>query len=392
MMTMELLSLRRKAKPKVKEKPSLRMKLEAQVCCSRRLLGTEKDDDLDLQLAAVIHDVFGDSEDDEQAEYGVQNQINQGICHEKELRTGIVVTDGEVPKKTAEERDETKVKGKESGNQLLVFEIPMHPSLGHPNQMATADFSNLIAIDPIPFDPATYVEQEFYAEDVSGFKRPIPFPNIIRWREVKNPDGTTSVESNARFVTWSDGSLQLLIGNKAFDVSEHDVQEIQSHLFVEHWKETYQAKGRISRKMKVLPSLSTSSSRCFFPDHVDSWDNKNVGPENLTEQTEMAERKTAKAHKRRNQKKKKKNRKSIVKDISKFELSPLMDNIREETKFHLASSAEGPFRVSVSEMAESKHGPKGHEDLSGGEPDPIFEQEEMPDTETEAEVSDNFTK
>lgn len=59
--------------------------------------------------------------------------------------------------------------------------------------MATVDFSNLIAIDPIPFDPATYVEQGFYAEDASGFKRPILLPNIIRWREVKNPDGTTSV-------------------------------------------------------------------------------------------------------------------------------------------------------------------------------------------------------
>ncbi|XP_073040004.1 protein LEO1 homolog isoform X1 [Primulina eburnea] len=369
---------------------------------SSRLIGSEKDEDPDLHLAAVIHDVFGDSEDDEQAEYGVQNQINQGICSEKELRSGIVVTDGEAPQEAAEEHDETKLKGKEAGNQQLVFEIPMHPSLGHPNQMATVNFSNLIAIDPIPFDPATYVEQEFYAEDASGFKRPVPLPNIIRWREVKNPDGTTSVESNARFVTWSDGSLQLLIGNKAFDVSEHNVQEIQSHLFLEHWKETYQAQGRIPRKMKVMPSTSSSSSHCFLPDHVDSWD-KNSGPENLMEQTEMAEKKTAKANKRHNQKKKRKNRKSTAKDISKFELSSPMDNIREqnsqETKFDLVSSsdtsAEGPFRFSASEKAEAKHGHKGHEDQdapSGGKPDSIFEQVEEKRNETEAEVSDNFTK
>lgn len=370
---------------------------------SSRLLGTEKDEDLDLHLAAVIRDVFGDSEDDEQAEHGVQNQMNKGICSEKKLRSGIVVTDGEVPKEAAEEHDETKFEGKEAGNQLLVFEIPMHSSLAHTNQMATVDFSNLIAIDPIPFDPATYVEQEFYAEDASGFKRPIPLPNIIRWREVKNPDGTTSVESNSRFVTWSDGSLQLLIGSKAFDVSEHNVQEIQSHLFLEHWKETYQAPGRISRKMKVMPSTSSSSSRCFLPDHVDSWD-KNLCPENLMEQNEMAEKKTAKANKHRNQKKKRKNHKNTAKDISKFELSSLMDNIHEnsqETKLHLASSsdtsAEGPFRFSVSEKAELKHGHKGHEEQdapSGGKPDSIFEQveEKRNDSETEAEVSDNFTK
>lgn len=40
------------------------------------------------------------------------------------------------------------------------------------------------------------------------------------------------LESNARFVTWSDGSLQLLIGNESFDVSEQAVEDIQSHLFV----------------------------------------------------------------------------------------------------------------------------------------------------------------
>ncbi|KZV29999.1 hypothetical protein F511_24383 [Dorcoceras hygrometricum] len=151
--------------------------------------------------------------------------------------------------------------------------------------MASVGFSNLIAVDPMPFDPATYVGQEFYAEDASGVKRRIPLSNIIRWREVKNSDGTNYVECNACFVTWSDGSLQLLIGDKTFDVSEHSVQEIQSHLFLEHWKETYQAQGTISREMEVVPSAS-SSNYSYLPDHVDSR-SKTAGPENLTEQTEM---------------------------------------------------------------------------------------------------------
>lgn len=66
----------------------------------------------------------------------------------------------------------------------------------------------------------------------------------------------------------------------------------------------------------------------------------------------------------------------------------------QETKLHLASSsdtsAEGPFRFSVSEKAELKHGHKGHEEQdapSGGKPDSIFEQveEKRNDSETEAE-------
>ncbi|KAL0386616.1 UNVERIFIED_CONTAM: protein LEO1, partial [Sesamum latifolium] len=44
------------------------------------------------------------------------------------------------------------------------------------------------------------------------------------------------VESNARFVTWSDGSLQLVIGNEAFCISEQDAQGIASYLFLRHEK------------------------------------------------------------------------------------------------------------------------------------------------------------
>ncbi|KAL0288238.1 UNVERIFIED_CONTAM: protein LEO1, partial [Sesamum radiatum] len=45
-----------------------------------------------------------------------------------------------------------------------------------------------------------------------------------------------NVESNARFVTWSDGSLQLLIENEAFCISEQDAQGIESYLFLMHEK------------------------------------------------------------------------------------------------------------------------------------------------------------
>jgi Leo1-like protein len=39
-------------------------------------------------------------------------------------------------------------------------------------------------------------------------------------------------ESNARFVRWSDGSLQLLLGEEVLDVSEHDVTSDNRFLFV----------------------------------------------------------------------------------------------------------------------------------------------------------------
>ncbi|KAL2516069.1 Uncharacterized protein Fot_30040 [Forsythia ovata] len=53
-------------------------------------------------------------------------------------------------------------------------------------KMHTIKLSIIVGIDP-----STYVEQDFFATYKSEFKRCIPSQNIIRWRNVKNPGGTT---------------------------------------------------------------------------------------------------------------------------------------------------------------------------------------------------------
>lgn len=53
-----------------------------------------------------------------------------------------------------------------------------------------------MGIDPKPFDPKTYVEEDTFVTDESGSKKRIRLENnIVRWRTVKNPDGTTSVSN-----------------------------------------------------------------------------------------------------------------------------------------------------------------------------------------------------
>ena len=54
--------------------------------------------------------------------------------------------------------------------------------------------SNIMGIEPKPFDPKTYVEEDVFVTDESGAKKRIRLEdNIVRWRAVKNRDGTTSV-------------------------------------------------------------------------------------------------------------------------------------------------------------------------------------------------------
>lgn len=132
-------------------------------------------------------------------------------------------------------------------------------------QMNVIKVSNIMGIESKPFDPKTYEEEDVFVTDETGDKKRIRLEdNIVRWRSVKNRNGTVSVckvqfylqvaflhchltfnlfssfflkyESNARFVKWKDGSLQLLIGNEVLDISVHESTHDQSHLFLRHGK------------------------------------------------------------------------------------------------------------------------------------------------------------
>ncbi|KAK7273375.1 hypothetical protein RIF29_14424 [Crotalaria pallida] len=129
--------------------------------------------------------------------------------------------------------------------------------------------------------------------------------NIVRWRTVINPDGTTSRESNARFVRWSDGSVQLLIGNEVLDTSVQDAQHDQAHLFCRHGKWIFQSQGRLLRKMRFMPSSLSSNSHRLLTALVDSRHKKgykvkncinDIDPEKEEEEKEKAKSQSFRAN------------------------------------------------------------------------------------------------
>src|SRR5438105_296399 len=71
-------------------------------------------------------------------------------------------------------------------------------------------------------------------------------------------------ESNARFVKWKDGSMQLLIGNEVLDISLHEAHHDQSHLFLRNGKVNYFV-STVFRPASLFASsrVLTSSSRKF---------------------------------------------------------------------------------------------------------------------------------
>lgn len=73
------------------------------------------------------------------------------------------------------------------------------------------------------------------------------------------------VESNARFVKWKDGTMQLLIGNEVLDISVHEANHDQSHLFLRSGKVNYFLFAFQLHFVRPLCSsiLSTSSTISF---------------------------------------------------------------------------------------------------------------------------------
>lgn len=305
---------------------------------SSRSPGNEKDVDPAVLSASVIHDVFGDTDSDEKAEDGGHNQIDKvenRLPVDKKCYANAAPDENATYECQAEHAEsKLKVKDVDAAERFpLVFEIPSRPHSVCSDKMATFNTSNIIGIDPKPFDPSTYVEENYYVTDTSGCKRDLPFTNIIRWRQVTSTDGKISLESNARFVTWSDGSLQLLIGNESFDVSEQAVEDIQSHLFVKlkHEKGIYRSQGRISRKMRFMPSSLSSNSHHVLTAMVNSRNKKvskvkqyvtDVDPEFLAEEQMRVEKQMMNADKQHKGKKKKAAKKYTAKGHKVKGLAP----------------------------------------------------------------------
>ncbi|KAI7740293.1 hypothetical protein M8C21_020829 [Ambrosia artemisiifolia] len=353
----------------------------------------EKDEGHISETAPELRDVFGESDDEEPAEYeAVQNNLDDDANrspiedegYEKDLRPEDMLADEE-GRYDSEEDNIIKAKEKPVGPPLELG-IPLRPPPSHPEKMNMIKVSNIMGIDPKPFDPKTYVEEDAFVADESGHSKRIRLENnIVRYRAVRNPDGTTSYESNARFVRWSDGSLQLQIGNEVLDISVQDAQHDQAHLFLRHEKGILQSQGRVLKKMRFMPSSLTSNSHRLLTALVDSRHKKvyrvkktvtDIDPEREKEQKEKAESQTIRANELLSKKKEKVNRKYTQTVRRERQLSPgfledaldeddeqdYYDNRRSRRRFEEDLEMEARAEKRIINAKKSQ----GHKDTSRG--------------------------
>ncbi|KAK7354237.1 hypothetical protein VNO80_19696 [Phaseolus coccineus] len=337
----------------------------------------EKEDETrDMHSAPEIRDVFGDFDDDEDEEmgYAVQQDIEQDSnrypveeegSYGKNLRPEDILADEDHQYESEEENFEIKTKEKPLGPPLEL-EVPLRPPPALPEKMHMIKVSNIMGVDPKPFDPKTYVEEDTFVTDESGARKRIRLENnIVRWRTARNPDGTASYESNARFVRWSDGSLQLLIGNEVLDISVQDAQHDQAHLFLRHGKGILQSQGRLLRKMRFMPSSLSSNSHRLLTALVDSRHKKvykvkncitDIDPEREKEEKEKAESQNIRANVLLNRKREKVSRKYTPAVDRRRQLSPgfLEDALDEEDEAEYYDSRRSQRRFEDDLEAEAR--------------------------------------
>ncbi|XP_056841694.1 protein LEO1 homolog, partial [Raphanus sativus] len=245
-----------------------------------------------------IRNVFGSSDDEEDAEEYVRNDIEPDEPRspvedeegsEKDQRPDEMGLDDMIPEEepryeSEDEHVEARHRDRDRDRPVgppMEVGVPFRPPPGDPEKMNMIKVYNIMGIDPKPFDAKTFVEEDTFERDEPGGKMRIRLANnIVRHRFVKGRDGRTYSESNARFVRWSDGSLQLLIGNEVLDITEQDARQDQNHLLVKHEKGILQSQGKIMKKMRFIPSSLTSNSHRLLTALVDSRQKKDFKVKN----------------------------------------------------------------------------------------------------------------
>ena len=107
--------------------------------------------------------------------------------------------------------------------------------------------TNIAGVESRPFDAATFEPTEDHH---------LKNHNVMRWRRNKD---TGAIESNARFVKWSDGTTQLVIGDETLAVSEATVEKDHAYVFARH-AGAMQARAHVHSKLVFRPATLDSET------------------------------------------------------------------------------------------------------------------------------------
>ncbi|ODQ66573.1 Leo1-domain-containing protein [Nadsonia fulvescens var. elongata DSM 6958] len=217
--------------------------------------------------AEELNDLFNDNEDDEgnQSDSITSRQENRAAAEEEDDDEDIFGEDSDDDNRNAPVADDDQeVEDMEEIEQREIeLAIPRYPKSHIPeSDIYFSRVPAFLSIDPRPFDPTTFlsstVEEMKNADNNDKSQRiRLKNENTVRWKYGKDESGDVTMESNARFVRWSDGTTSLQLGNELFDISEKTVQDTFLGTMHED-EEILQVAAIVNKNMTFVPT-STSS-------------------------------------------------------------------------------------------------------------------------------------
>jgi RNA polymerase-associated protein LEO1 len=129
----------------------------------------------------------------------------------------------------------------------MFVKVPLHDTLD-PKELRLAKLSNILGLEPKPFDPSTFqLDEDHHSSQAT-----------IRWRWASDAQGNLKKEGNARIVRWSDGSAQLFLGEDVLELKEIDISDDNNYIFSRH-SNLMQGMGQLLQKTVFHPTGLASS-------------------------------------------------------------------------------------------------------------------------------------
>ena len=145
----------------------------------------------------------------------------------------------------------------------LDFALPRQPRPADDAKLFLTKLPNIIKIQPRPFDPETYQEEDdLLTTGGDGLGASLGMAasrnvaaNMIRWRET----ASGGMQSNTKIVKWSDGSMTLHVGNEVLKCMVNSMPEGSTHLLSMHGGSNLECHGILRHKLSLAP-VSTKSA------------------------------------------------------------------------------------------------------------------------------------
>lgn len=255
------------------------------------------------------------------------------------------------------------------------------PNLG--SKIHYVKLPNFLSIDTRQYDPESYedeIDDDELLDNEGRARLKLKVENTIRWRKVQNSEGKEEVQSNARIVEWSDGTMSLYLGSEVFDVNEKSIGEC-SHLFIRQGlRQGLQGLAIFNSKLSIRPYSTESlthrkltlslADRSQKTQKIRMLNNPGQDPEVRLSELSKREDDKMKATLRRESKQRRIQERSQVRGPSASYLEPDYDDEEEDGVISLSAIKRGAMARAT--LADSDESSQADEEEYSDDSDPEF--------------------